>query len=132
MRLEKIYILLIAFIGGVAGYNLGYVVAENDFVTIESTLLDEISGLEAEIENIYEEKEKIIEEEFIRQSDSAYTPTKKIKYKKAEKAKTQVDSLEFVVEKKIEMIRLKKWNDSVEEYLLRTEIQKLKKEQYDK
>jgi hypothetical protein len=128
MRLEKIYILLIAFVGGIAGYNLGYKVAENDFLTIESSLLDKIYGLEGEIENIYEEKEKIIEEEFIRQSDSAYTPTKKIKYKKAQKAKTKVDSLEFVVEKKIEMIRLKKWNDSVEEHLLRTEIQRLKKD----
>jgi len=128
MRLEKIYILLIAFVGGVAGYNLGYRVAENDFLTTKSALLDEISGLKGEIENIYKEKEKIIEEEFIRQSDSVYTPTKKIKYKKAQKAKTKVDSLEFVVEKKIEIIRLKKWNDSIEEHLLRTEIEKLKNE----
>jgi len=52
----------------------------------------------------------------------------KLSHEKARKAKTKVDSLEFVVEKKIEMIRLKKWNDSVEEYLLRTEIQKLKSE----
>ena len=117
-----------AFIGGIAGYNYGYMRAEKSFLDIESDLLNEISGLKTEIDNISQSREKIIEEEFIRQSDSAYTPTKKIKYKKAQKAKTKVDSLEFVVEKKIEMIRLKKWNDSVEEYLLRTEIQKLKNE----
>lgn len=128
MRLEKFYILVMAFIGGIAGYNIGYMRAEEDFIDIESALLNEISGLKTEIDNISQSREKIIEEEFIRQSDSAYTPTKKIKYEKARKAKTKVDSLEFVVEKKIEMIRLKKWNDSVEEYLLRTEIQKLKNE----
>jgi hypothetical protein len=128
MRLEKFYILIIAFIGGIAGYNYGYMRAEKNFLDVESDLLNEISGLETEIDNISQTREKIIEEEFIRQSDSAYTPTKKIKYEKARKAKTKVDSLEFVVEKKIEMIRLKKWNDSVEEYLLRTEIQKLKNE----
>jgi len=126
MRLEKFYILIIAFIGAIAGYNYGYMRAEKNFLDVESDLLNEISGLETEIDNISQTREKIIEEEFIRQSDSAYTPTKKIKYEKATKAKTKVDSLEFVVEKKIEMIRLKKWNDSVEEYLLRTEIQKLK------
>jgi len=128
MRLEKFYILIIAFIGAIAGYNYGYMRAEKNFLDVESDLLNEISGLETEIDNISQTREKIIEEEFIRQSDSAYTPTKKIKYEKARKAKTKVDSLEFVVEKKIEMIRLKKWNDSVEEYLLRTEIQKLKSE----
>ena len=128
MRLEKFYILIIAFIGGIAGYNYGYMCAEKNFLDVESALLDKISGLEGEIDNISQSREKIIEEEFIRQSDSAYTPTKKIKYEKARKAKTKADSLEFVVEKKIEMIRLKKWNDSVEEYLLRTEIQKLKNE----
>lgn len=128
MRLEKFYILIIAFIGGISGYNYGYMRAEKNFLDVESALLDKISGLEGEIDNISQSREKIIEEEFIRQSDSAYTPTKKIKYEKARKAKTKVDSLEFVVEKKIEMIRLKKWNDSVEEYLLRTEIQKLKNE----
>lgn len=128
MRLEKFYILIIAFIGGIAGYNYGYMRAEKNFLDVESALLDKISELEGEIDNISQSREKIIEEEFIRQSDSAYTPTKKIKYEKARKAKTKADSLEFVVEKKIEMIRLKKWNDSVEEYLLRTEIQKLKNE----
>ena len=128
MRLEKFYILIIAFIGEIAGYNYGYMCAEKNFLDVESALLDKISGLEGEIDNISQSREKIIEEEFIRQSDSAYTPTKKIKYEKARKAKTKADSLEFVVEKKIEMIRLKKWNDSVEEYLLRTEIQKLKNE----
>ena len=128
MRLEKFYILIIAFIGAIAGYNYGYMRAEKNFLDVESDLLNEISALETEIDNISQTREKIIEEEFIRQSDSAYTPTKKIKYEKDRKAKTKVDSLEFVVEKKIEMIRLKKWNDSVEEYLLRTEIQKLKNE----
>ena len=128
MRLEKFYILIIAFIGGIEGYNYGYMRAEKNFLDVESALLDKISGLEGEIDNISQSREKIIEEEFIRQSDSAYTPTKKIKYEKARKAKTKADYLEFVVEKKIEMIRLKKWNDSVEEYLLRTEIQKLKNE----
>ena len=109
MRLEKFYILIIAFIGEIAGYNYGYMCAEKNFLDVESALLDKISGLEGEIDNISQSREKIIEEEFIRQSDSAYTPTKKIKYEKARKAKTKADSLEFVVEKKIEMIRLKKW-----------------------
>jgi len=71
MRLEKFYILIIAFIGAIAGYNYGYMRAEKNFLDVESDLLNEISGLETEIDNISQTREKIIEEEFIRQSDSA-------------------------------------------------------------
>ena len=120
----KLDLIIATILGGILGYYIATYRAEKEFILTEEALLDRIGDLEFQLN-----EEKIINEletGFVEHSDSAYTPTKKIKYKKAEKAKTKTDSIEFWVEKKIEMIRLKKHQDSVEEYLLRTEIEKLK------
>ena len=123
MRL-KLDIIIATILGGILGYYIATYYAEKKFILTEEAFLNRIDDLEYQLN-----EEKIIKEletGFVEHSDSAYTPIKKIKYKKAEKAKTKTDSIEFWVEKKIEMIRLKKHQDSVEEYLLRTEIETLK------
>ena len=123
MRL-KLDLIVVTILGGILGYYIATYHAEKELILTEETLLDRIADLEFQLH-----REKIIKEfenGFVEHSDSVYTPTKKIKYKKAEKAKTKTDSIQFWVEKKIEMIRLKKHQDSVEEYLLRTEIEVLK------
>jgi hypothetical protein len=67
-----------------------------------------------------------IEGEFEAVSDSVWTPTQKIKYRRAQDAETRTDSLVFVADEKIKLAKWQKHNDSLEEVRLRTEIDHLK------
>jgi hypothetical protein len=64
--------------------------------------------------------------EFEAVSDSVWTPTQKIKYRRAQDAETRTDSLVFVADEKIKLAKWQKHNDSLEEVRLRTEIEHLK------
>jgi hypothetical protein len=100
MRL-KLDLIIATILGGILGYYIATYHAEKELILTEESLLDRISDLEFQLHR--EKMIKEFENGFVEHSDSVYTPTKKIKYKKAEKAKTKTDSIEFWVEKKIEI-----------------------------
>lgn len=130
MRLKtNILGISMAFVMGTyIGYYFGNNHLREDFRLNEENLRDQIDELHYELRVEQTGYDPSVDDEFNQFGDSVHTPTKIIKREEVKKIKTYVDSLEFIAKKKIELHRIKKYNDSVEKYLLRIEIDNLKKE----
>ena len=128
LKIDIIGISMAFVMGAYIGYYFGDNHLREDFRLNEENLRDQIDELHYELHIERTGYDPSVDDEFNQVSDSVHTPTKIIKREAVKKIKTYVDSLEFIAKKKIELHRIKKYNDSVEEYLLRTEIDNLKRE----
>lgn len=128
LKIDILGISMAFVMGAYIGYYFGDNHLREDFRLNEENLRDQIDELHYELHIERTGYDPSVDGEFNHVSDSVHTPTKIIKRDEVKKIKTYVDSLEYIAKKKIELHRIKKYNDSVEEYLLRTEIDNLKKE----
>jgi hypothetical protein len=128
LKIDILGISMAFVMGAYIGYYFGDNHLREDFRLNEENLRDQIDELHYELNMVRGGYDIYAADAFNAFSDSIHTTTNVIKRQEVKKIKTYVDSLEFIAKKKIELHRLKKYNDSVEEYLLRTEIDNLKKE----
>ena len=114
---------LFLFISFFTGYFVSGFLSRVDLaVEVEKTKM-----LERELEKCSSYVDSLtIVKEFKEVSDSVWTQSEKIKYRQAKDAESRTDSLVFIADEKIKLMKWKKYNDSIEEVRLRTEIDQLK------